>query len=148
LAGPDSSGRISSATCCRWGKGYEIVNYDKLTYAGNLANLEGFAERPDYAFVKGDICNPAAVEGAMRGCDALVHFAAEHVRGPNGRQAAMRGSMILRTACICGQGNKLFAYRLGELTPNGVSYHFWSLQTISRRLTKELVLLPTDQTGD
>ena len=59
------------------GKGYEVVNYDKLTYAGNLANLEGFAERPDYTFVKGDICDSAAVEAAMRGCDVVVHFAAE-----------------------------------------------------------------------
>jgi dTDP-glucose 4,6-dehydratase len=44
------------------GKGYEVVNYDKLTYAGNLANLEGFADRPDYSFVKGDICDAAAVQ--------------------------------------------------------------------------------------
>ena len=59
------------------GRGYEIVNYDKLTYAGNLANLEGFADRPEYTFVKGDICDAAAVEAAMRGCDVVVHFAAE-----------------------------------------------------------------------
>lgn len=54
-----------------------IVNYDKLTYAGNLANLSDVANHPAYSFVKGDICDPVAVESAMRGCDVVVHFAAE-----------------------------------------------------------------------
>jgi len=54
-----------------------VVNYDKLTYAGNLANLESVADNPNYEFVKGDICDAAAVEAAMRGCDAVIHFAAE-----------------------------------------------------------------------
>jgi len=58
-------------------KGYKIVNYDKLTYAGNLANLESVVENPNYSFVRGDICDTGAVEQAMRGCDAVVHFAAE-----------------------------------------------------------------------
>lgn len=54
-----------------------IVNYDNLTYAGNLANLESVADNPNYEFVKGDVCDAAAVETAMRGCDTVVHFAAE-----------------------------------------------------------------------
>jgi dTDP-glucose 4,6-dehydratase len=58
-------------------KGYKVVNYDKLTYAGNLANLESVAANPNYSFVRGDICDTSAVESAMRGCDAVVHFAAE-----------------------------------------------------------------------
>ncbi|MBZ5539521.1 MAG: dTDP-glucose 4,6-dehydratase [Acidobacteriia bacterium] len=58
-------------------QGHRIVNYDKLTYAGNLANLATIAGNPDYRFVKGDICDTAAVEAAMAGCDAVVHFAAE-----------------------------------------------------------------------
>src|SRR5260221_10515345 len=58
-------------------KDISIVNYDKLTYAGNLANLESVAGDPNYDFVKGDICDVAAVEAAMRGCDAVVHFTAE-----------------------------------------------------------------------
>jgi dTDP-glucose 4,6-dehydratase len=59
------------------GKGYSIVNFDKLTYAGNLANLESVADNPSYSFIKGDICDAAAVESAMKGCSAVVHFAAE-----------------------------------------------------------------------
>ncbi|HTT33913.1 MAG TPA: dTDP-glucose 4,6-dehydratase [Methylomirabilota bacterium] len=56
---------------------YSVVNYDKLTYAGNLANLEPVSEHANYHFVKGDICDPESVELAMRGCEAIVHFAAE-----------------------------------------------------------------------
>src|SRR5579862_9950256 len=49
----------------------------ELTYAGNLANLESVADHADYSFVRGSICDAPAVEEAMRGCDAVVHFAAE-----------------------------------------------------------------------
>src|SRR5580698_611554 len=56
---------------------YSVVNYDKLTYAGNLENLDSVADDPRYKFIKGDICDPAAVEAAMAGCQTVVHFAAE-----------------------------------------------------------------------
>ncbi|MGO9642776.1 MAG: dTDP-glucose 4,6-dehydratase [Candidatus Acidiferrales bacterium] len=56
---------------------YGIVNYDKLTYAGNLENLKEVEGNPRYSFVRGDICDASAVEKAMRGCDVVVHFAAE-----------------------------------------------------------------------
>jgi dTDP-glucose 4,6-dehydratase len=54
-----------------------VVNYDKLTYAGNLANLASVAQPAQYSFVRGDICDAPAVERALRGSDAIVHFAAE-----------------------------------------------------------------------
>ncbi|MFY9802596.1 MAG: dTDP-glucose 4,6-dehydratase [Candidatus Acidiferrales bacterium] len=57
--------------------GYSLVNFDKLTYAGNLANLNAVANHPNYSFVRGDICDAAAVEAAMAGCQTVVHFAAE-----------------------------------------------------------------------
>lgn len=59
------------------GQGYSIVNYDKLTYAGNLENLADLEKRPDYRFVRGDICDAPNVEQALEGCDGIVHFAAE-----------------------------------------------------------------------
>lgn len=59
------------------GKAYSIVNYDKLTYAGNLGNLIGIADDFNYTFVRGDICEPLTVELAMRECNAVIHFAAE-----------------------------------------------------------------------
>src|SRR5579863_207051 len=56
----------------------EIVNFDKLTYAGNLQNLADVDSQPNYRFVRGDICDAEAVEGALdEGTDAIVHFAAE-----------------------------------------------------------------------
>lgn len=54
-----------------------IINLDSLTYAGNLANLEGIANDPRYKFVRGDICDPLIVESCMKQADAVVHFAAE-----------------------------------------------------------------------
>lgn len=56
---------------------YKILNFDKLTYAGNLDNLKGLERNPNYAFIKGDICDSRAVEQAMEGCDCVVNFAAE-----------------------------------------------------------------------
>jgi dTDP-glucose 4,6-dehydratase len=55
----------------------EVVNLDKLTYAGNLANLRDVDDDPRHAFVRGDICDAAAVRGALEGADAVVNFAAE-----------------------------------------------------------------------
>ncbi len=56
---------------------YEVVNLDKLTYAGNPDNLIDVRDDARYSFVHGDICDPAVVETAMAGCDAVVNFAAE-----------------------------------------------------------------------
>ncbi len=56
---------------------YKIVNFDNLTYAGNLKNLKDIENNPNYKFIKGDICNEEQVKTAMAGCDFVVHFAAE-----------------------------------------------------------------------
>lgn len=55
----------------------EIVNIDKLTYAGNLENLQSIEGNSKYTFVKGDICSSKDVVGAMQSVDVVVHFAAE-----------------------------------------------------------------------
>jgi dTDP-glucose 4,6-dehydratase len=54
-------------------KGEDVVVLDKLTYAGNRANLEGV----EHEFVEGDIADPDAVARAGKRCDAIVNFAAE-----------------------------------------------------------------------
>ncbi len=55
-----------------------VVNFDKLTYAGNLENLTAAAEHPDYQFVRGDIAEPKAVNELLaQGFDAVINFAAE-----------------------------------------------------------------------
>jgi len=57
----------------------EIVNFDKLTYAGNLRNVEEVASNPRYAFVRGDIADSGDVAAVFQQHrpDAVVNFAAE-----------------------------------------------------------------------
>ncbi len=55
----------------------EVVNFDKLTYAGNLDNLKDVEGDKRYSFVRADICDKKAVEEASDGCDVIVNFAAE-----------------------------------------------------------------------
>ncbi|QTR01581.1 dTDP-glucose 4,6-dehydratase [Saccharothrix algeriensis] len=55
----------------------EVVVLDKLTYAGNEANLAPVADDPRLTFVRGDICDRALVAELMGRTDAVVHFAAE-----------------------------------------------------------------------
>jgi dTDP-glucose 4,6-dehydratase len=56
-----------------------ITNFDKITYAGNPASLEDFRNDSRYSFIKGDICDPHAVDQVFshHAIDAVVHFAAE-----------------------------------------------------------------------
>lgn len=56
---------------------YDIVNFDKLTYAGNLENLKVLEKEPHYQFVKGDICDRDLVFNLVKDVDAIIHFAAE-----------------------------------------------------------------------
>lgn len=56
---------------------YRIINLDKLTYAGNPANLKDIENNPNYSFVKGDICDSVTVNEVMKNLDRVVHFAAE-----------------------------------------------------------------------
>ena len=55
----------------------EVTVFDALTYAGNLSTIRDVENNSRYKFVKGNICDAAAVADAMKGHDAVVHFAAE-----------------------------------------------------------------------
>ena len=55
----------------------QIINLDKLTYAGNLDNLKDVENNPNYKFVQGDICDAILVDELTKGLDLIVHFAAE-----------------------------------------------------------------------
>jgi dTDP-glucose 4,6-dehydratase len=74
----------------------EVVNLDKLTYAGNLENLRDLEDDPRYTFIKGDICDAVAVRAALKGADAVVNFAAEtHVdRSISGPQDFIRTDVL------------------------------------------------------
>ena len=58
---------------------YHIINVDKLTYAGNLANLKDVENKPNYTFVKADICDLDTILGIFRkyDVDGVIHLAAE-----------------------------------------------------------------------
>jgi len=109
------------------GKNYAVINYDKLTYAGNLRNLKPVAENPKYQFVKGDICDAVAVEAAMRGCDVVVHFAAEsHVDRSIYEPATAIETNVTGTFVLLQVGRKIRVERFvhistdevyGDLTP-------------------------------
>ncbi|MDE2620053.1 MAG: dTDP-glucose 4,6-dehydratase [Sphingomonadales bacterium] len=60
-------------------KGYEVLNVDKLTYAGNLASLRAVEGRNGYSFLQADICDRTALEEAVAGFrpDRVMHLAAE-----------------------------------------------------------------------
>lgn len=74
------AGFIGSNFILYWIKNHPedfVVNFDKLTYAGNLENLKEVEKNPQYSFIHGDICNSGEVEKALDGVDTVVHFAAE-----------------------------------------------------------------------
>jgi dTDP-glucose 4,6-dehydratase len=55
----------------------EVVNLDKLSYAGNLDNLKDVEKDPRYTFIKGDIGDTGVAAKALKGCDCAANFAAE-----------------------------------------------------------------------
>jgi dTDP-glucose 4,6-dehydratase len=78
---------------------YTLVVYDKLTYAGRLENLRDLEGDDRVVFVRGDICDRAAVETALRAhqVDTIVHFAAEsHV------DQSIHGPMVFTEANVTG----------------------------------------------
>jgi dTDP-glucose 4,6-dehydratase len=61
------------------GKGYDVINVDKLTYSGNLDSLRDVADAPNYRFHRADICDEAAMDAIFSAerPDAVMHLAAE-----------------------------------------------------------------------
>src|SRR5215469_12498654 len=55
----------------------DVTVLDKLTYAGNLANLEPVASSPRFSFIRGDICDAELLAAVVPGHDILINFAAE-----------------------------------------------------------------------
>ena len=85
----------------------EIVVLDKLTYAGNLANLAEFEGRPGYRFVHGDICDAGLVDSLAAKCDAIVNFAAEtHVDRSLMDPLAFIDTDVRGTAVLCEAARK------------------------------------------
>ena len=77
---------------------HEVLNFDKLTYAGTLTTVERVADDPRYTFVQGDICDREAVRAAIEGFrpDVITHLAAEsHVdRSIDGPDAFIQTNLV------------------------------------------------------
>lgn len=74
------AGFIGSNFIRYWLKKYpkdQIINLDKLTYAGNLSSTKDFSINRNYTFMKGDICDAETVKKAVMKAEIVVHFAAE-----------------------------------------------------------------------
>ncbi len=85
----------------------EITVLDKLTYAGNLANLAGFEGQPGYRFVRGDICDDELVNELASQTDAIVNFAAEtHVDRSLMDPFAFLETDVRGTAVLCEAARK------------------------------------------
>jgi dTDP-glucose 4,6-dehydratase len=75
----------------------QVTVLDKLTYAGNLANLEPAADSPRYQFTRGDICDAALLADLVPGHDVVINFAAEsHV------DRSIAGAADFVTTNVCG----------------------------------------------
>ena len=108
----------------------EIVNFDVLTYAGNLENLRSVEADPRYRFVRGDVCSRDDVDAVLdSGFDAVVHFAAEShvdrsVEGPDVflRTNVMGTQVLLERMRALGKGRFVMVSTdevYGSLGPEG-----------------------------
>jgi dTDP-glucose 4,6-dehydratase len=103
------AGFIGSNFIRYWFKNHpndEIINLDKLTYAGHLSSTKDFENNPNYKFVKGDICDSEIVDKVVGEAETIIHLAAEtHVdRSIVGPQVFLQtnvmGTQILLDAAV------------------------------------------------
>src|SRR5260370_29191932 len=100
----------------------EITVLDKLTYAGNPANLAEFEGTRGYSFVHGDICDGALVDSLAAKVDAIVNFAAEaHVDRALMAPLAFIGTDVRGTAVLC-EGARKDSHRVFLLVSSDEGY--------------------------
>ncbi len=99
----------------------DVVNFDALTYAGNLENLRSVESNPHYHFVHGDIRDARLVEETMRGCDIVVHFAAEtHVDRSITNPESFLSTNVLGTFTLLEAAKKLGIPRFHHISTDEV----------------------------
>ncbi len=101
---------------------WRVVNFDCLTYAGNLESLADIADSPNYIFIKGDITNPADIAlGMAAGTDAIVNFAAEtHVDKSLYEPARFLRTNIMGTGLLLEQAKELSISRFLQVSSDEV----------------------------
>jgi len=102
-------------------RGHEVVNVDKLTYAGNPANVAEVANDPKYHFVHADIADATAMAEALIGVDAVVNMAAEsHVDRSILDPAAFPMTDVVGTAVILDQSRRAGVGRFVQVSTDEV----------------------------
>src|SRR6185436_4594960 len=101
----------------------EIVNYDLLTYAGNLRNLDEVASDRRYSFVRGDIADDSAVRRVFEehGVEAVVNFAAEtHVDRSIEDSSPFMKSNVAGTQCLLDNSRKFKVRKYVQISTDEV----------------------------
>ncbi len=112
-----------------------IVNFDALTYAGNLENIQDISDDTRYSFAKGDIRDKEAVTKAMQGVDIVVHFAAEsHVDRSILEPSAFITTNIIGTYTLLEAARELGVKRFHHVSTDEV---FGSLELTDTKLFNE-----------
>ena len=104
---------------------YHIINLDKLTYAGNLANLKDIEDAPNYTFVKSDICDFELIQQLMEKyhVDGIIHLAAEsHVDRSIKDPITFAKTNVMGTLTLL-QAAKIYWESLPERYENKRFYH-------------------------
>ena len=114
---------------------YRIINLDKLTYAGNLANLKDVEDKPNYRFVKMDICDFDGVLKLMQEekVDGIIHLAAEShvdrsIKDPFtfAKTNVMGTLTLLQAAKICWEPT---GYKIPGQAGNDIPCRFYHIST-------------------
>jgi dTDP-glucose 4,6-dehydratase len=102
-------------------KGAEVVNLDKLTYAGNPANVAEVADSPGYRFVHADVADGPAVAAALAGVEVVVNFAAEsHVDRSILDPSAFPMTDVVGTAILLGEARTAGVRRFVQVSTDEV----------------------------
>ena len=110
---------------------YQIINVDKLTYAGSLENLRDVEDKPNYSFVQADICDFETILALMqeRRVDGIIHLAAEShvdrsIKDPFtfARTNVMGTLSLLQAARLCWEPQ-------GYMMPDAIPCRFYHIST-------------------
>ena len=110
----------------------KIINYDKLTYAGNLSNLKDIENRKNYVFVKGDVTDYKKVMTTLKeyGVDGIIHFAAEsHVDRSIKDPFAFAKTNVLGTLTLLQAAKEFWGCSLANAAKMEKVHRFYHIST-------------------
>ena len=110
----------------------KIINYDKLTYAGNLSNLKDIENRKNYVFVKGDVTDYKKVMATLKeyGVDGIIHFAAEsHVDRSIKDPFAFAKTNVLGTLTMLQAAKEFWGCSLANAAQSEKKFRFYHIST-------------------